>query len=78
MHPLSPNLSELSMEELTTKYNELVKRLTQAHRMGNGNLVHQVSMLLEDYKIEISQRQQKILEDANKKANFKNIIDITK
>ena len=76
MHPLMPNLSELSLEELTTKYNELVKRLTQAHRIGNGNLVRQVSMLLEGYRSELSQRQQKILDEANKKANFKNIIDI--
>jgi predicted transcriptional regulator of viral defense system len=76
MHPLSPDLSKLPTEEITNKYNELVKRMLQAQRMGNGSLINQVGMLLEDYRVELSKRQQKILDDANKNANFKNIIDI--
>jgi len=76
MHPLTPDLSNLSTEELNTKYNELVKKMLQAQRMGSGSLVNQVGMLLEDYRVELSKRQQKILDDANKNANFKNIIDI--
>jgi predicted Zn-dependent protease len=76
MHPLAPDLSVLSIEELTTKYNDLVKRMLQAQRMGNGGLINQVGMLLEDYRVELAKRQQKILSDANKNANFKNIIDI--
>lgn len=77
MHPLTPNLSELTMEELNGKYNELVKKMTQAQRLGSGGLMNQLGMLLEDYKSEISRRQQQILADANKNANFKNIIDIS-
>ena len=77
MHPLTPNLSDLSLEELTAKHSELIKRLNQAHRMGNGNLMAQVAMVLEDYKNELSRRQQQLLDEANKKANFKNIIDIS-
>jgi hypothetical protein len=50
--------------------------MLQAQRMGNGSLINQVGMLLEDYRVELSKRQQKILDDANKNANFKNIIDI--
>lgn len=76
MHPLTPDLSGIPTEELNTKYNELVKRMLQAQRMGNGSLINQVGMLLEDYRVELSKRQQKILDDANKNANFKNIIDI--
>ena len=76
MHPLTPDLSNLPTEELNNKYNELVKRMLQAQRMGNGSLVNQVGMLLEDYRVELNKRQQKILDDANKNANFKNIIDI--
>jgi len=76
MHPLVSNLSELSTEELTTKYSELTKRLNQAHRMGNGSLLNQLQMLMEDYRAELSRRQQKMLDDANKNASFKNIIDI--
>ena len=76
MHPLAPDLSNMPTEELNTKYNELVKRMLQAQRMGNGSLINQVGMLLEDYRVELSKRQQKLLDDANKNANFKNIIDI--
>jgi hypothetical protein len=76
MHPLTPDLSNLPTEELSTKYNELVKRMLQAQRMGNGSLINQVGMILDDYRVELSKRQQKILDDANKNANFKNIIDI--
>ena len=76
MHPLTPDLSNLPTEELSTKYNELVKRMLQAQRMGNGSLINQVGMILDDYRVELSKRQQKLLDDANKNANFKNIIDI--
>jgi hypothetical protein len=74
---LIQDLSNLPTEELNTKYNELVKRMLQAQQMGNGSLINQVGMLLEDYRVELSKRQQKILDDANKNANFKNIIDIS-
>jgi hypothetical protein len=77
MHPLAPNLSELTIEELTGKYNELVKKTLQAQRLGSGALVNQLGMLMEDYRLEISRRQQQILADANKNASFKNIIDIS-
>jgi predicted transcriptional regulator of viral defense system len=76
MHPLTPDLSNLPTEELSTKYNELVKRMLQAQRMGNGSLINQVGMILDDYRVELSKRQQKLLDDANKNASFKNIIDI--
>ena len=76
MHPLAPDLSSLSNDEVYTKYNELAKRAQQAYRSGNSNLISQIYMLMEDYKLEISNRQQKILDDANKNPTFKNIIDI--
>jgi hypothetical protein len=76
MHPLSPDLTPLTMDELNEKYNSLVKRMMQVQRMGNASLMNQISMLIEDYKQEISKRQQKMFDDANKNANFKNIIDI--
>lgn len=77
MHPLTPDLSGLSIDELQNKYNELTKRVLMAQRMGNYELLNQVTMLLEDYRAELSKRQQQILDGANKKANFKNIIDIS-
>lgn len=77
MHPLTPDLSKLTTEELTNKYNELVKRQIQVQRTGNWSVMNQLSMLLEDYRAELSRRQQKLLDDANKNSNFKNIIDIS-
>jgi hypothetical protein len=76
MHPLLPDLSNLKIEELTEKYNSLVKRRLQVQRMGDYNLISQLSMIMDDYQQEIIKRQQKLFDDANKNANFKNIIDI--
>ena len=49
MHPLTPDLSSLSDAELTKKHNELTTKLTQAYRFGNGQLLYQLQMVLEDY-----------------------------
>ena len=77
MHPLAPKLSELSMEELVKKYNELNSKLNQAYRQGPFGIIPQMQMLLEDYQLELQNRQQKQLEEMEKNSkNFKNIIDI--
>ena len=76
-HPLAPRLSELSMEELTKKYNELMSKMNQAYRMGPHSIIPQMQMLLEDYQLELQNRHQKQLEEMEKNnKNFKNIIDI--
>lgn len=77
MHPLAPKLSELSMEELTKKYNELNSKLNQAYRTGPFGIIPQMQMLLEDYQLELQERHRKQLEEMEKNSkNFKNIIDI--
>lgn len=77
MHPLTPDLSGLPMDELQKKYNELLKRLSISSRVGSGSAIGQLYMLIDDYKSEIDRRNQKILNDAGQKnSNFKNIIDI--
>jgi len=76
-HPLAPQLSGLSMEELTKKYNELTAKLNQAYRMGPHSVIPQMQMLLEDYQQEMQTRQRAQLEEMEKNSkNFKNIIDI--
>lgn len=65
------------MEELQSKYNELTKKISQCQRMGNSELMNQLFMIIEDYRAEISVRNQKIYDDINKNPNFKNIIDIS-
>lgn len=77
MHPLTPDLSKLTTEDLNNKYGDLLKRMTFAYRIGNPDMVAQLQMLMGDYQNEIQVRNQKALEDMEKHSkNFKNIIDI--
>ena len=78
MHPLTPDLSTLSDEELAKKVQDLSKRLNQAWSFGNGELLQQVQMMLEDYQQEMNQRQRRMMEELSKKVgrDFDDIIDI--
>jgi hypothetical protein len=77
MHPLAPNLTEMSDVELQKKHSELVTRLTHAYRYGQTQMVQQLQMIMEDYQSEITRRQQKVLNDMlNKNDKFSGIIDI--
>lgn len=67
MHPLGPNLTEMSDTDLHKKQGELIMRLNQAYRIGPFSVVGQLQMLLDDYNAEIQRRNQKILADLNKK-----------
>lgn len=76
-HPLTPDLSKFTLEELNQKYGDLMKRVTMAYRMGSSDAVYQLQLLLEDYQAEISRRNEKALQEMEKNSkNFKNIIDI--
>jgi hypothetical protein len=66
MHPLTTDLSKLTDEELYTKRSELQNRLGFAYRMGHGDLVHQLNLLIGDYMLEIESRNKKMLDDAQK------------
>ena len=75
MHPLTPDLSKLSLEELNKKYGDLLGRITQAYRWGNPDMVNQLQMIMEDYRMELDNRNRKQLEEMEKNSkNFKNII----
>jgi hypothetical protein len=78
MHPLAPDLTNLTDDELQKKYNELNNRINAAYRMGNMDLVMQVQLLLDDYQTEMGARQRKMMEDLQKRAgkDFDDIIDI--
>ena len=66
MHPLAPDLSKLSDEELHTKRSELQNRMSGAYRMGSADMVGQLQLLLQDYAMEVERRNQKMLNDAQK------------
>lgn len=77
MHPLTPNLTQLTDDELQKKYAELQKKMMQAYTFGNTDLAIQLQMLLEDYTMEVQQRQAKMMEELMAKSDkFKGIIDI--
>jgi len=77
MHPLTPNLKDLTDDELLEKYNTLMKRFMQAQRAGSYAVLGQMNMILDDYRFQLQRRQQIALQDAqNRNPNFKNIIDI--
>lgn len=76
-HPLTPDLTKMTMDEFTKKFNDLQNRLSTAYRWGNGQMVQQLQLLLQDYQEELNRRNQKQLEDMMKNSkNFKDIIDI--
>jgi hypothetical protein len=76
MHPLAPDLSKLTDEELHSKHAELVNRMTFAYRMGHGEMVGQMQLLMADYANEVAVRNQRLLDNSGK--NFSDKINITK
>jgi hypothetical protein len=76
-HPLTPNLSNLSQDELLKKISELNQRLSTAYRMGRSDMVNQIYLLLEDYNYEYQERNRKQAEEvAKKNPGFDKLIDI--
>ena len=77
MHPLVPDLGNLSTEELHKKYNELTQKLNQAYRFGPSSAIPQMQMILENYRFEMDVRNRKLIEEMEAKNDkFKGIIDI--
>ena len=81
-HPLAPNLSGLSNEDLFQKYTDLQKRYNQAYRFGPASVMPQIQMMMEHYQIEISERNRKQMEEMAQRAEqggkgYKGHIDIS-
>ena len=78
MHPLTPDLSTLTDEELHTKRSELGNRMVFAYRMGHAEIIGQIQLIMGDYEMEVQRRNQKMLDDLEKNSKtFKNKIDIS-
>lgn len=76
-HPLAPNISELKDDELYAKITELGNKMNSAYRLGSGDALRQMQMLLSHYQEELSNRNRKKLEELEKNnKNFNKIIDI--
>lgn len=78
MHPLSPDLTQLSDQELNNKLTELNKKINMSTRMNNYAITQQLINIRDDYQFELSVRNRKQLEEYSKKIGkgFDDIIDI--
>jgi hypothetical protein len=76
-HPLIGNISDLTLEELSSKVSELQKKLSIVQRSGNGHLANQVRMALESYyNVYQSRLQESYQKDQANGVNFDNKINI--
>ena len=66
MHPLAPDLREVSLADLEEKRTQLTKNVSQCYATGRHALIYQLNMLLGDYELEIQKRQADMLEQAQK------------
>ena len=79
MHPLAPDLSKLTDDELQKNRGELQNRMMMSYRMGNPDLITQLQLLLQDYDMEIQTRNQRLMDQMSKaNKNFGNIINISR
>jgi hypothetical protein len=79
MHPLAPDLTKLTDDELHSKRGELQNRLMFVYRTNNSDLISQLQMLIYDYDTEIQTRNQKLMDQMSKASkNFGNIINISR
>lgn len=77
MHPLAPDLSGLTDDELHKKRAELTNRMMFAYRMGHSDMIGQIQLLINDYDMEIQKRNQKTMDELQKNnKNFRDKIDI--
>ena len=55
-HPFVTGLAEKSLEELQSTMSNLTNKLHFAYRMQNGPMIHQLTMVLENYKNEYNKK----------------------
>jgi hypothetical protein len=75
MHPLITNLAELKTSEIEAKINDLTKKYFSTH---SYELQHQITLIMDTYKQELSIRRQqeweRMMENRNK--NLDNLINV--
>jgi hypothetical protein len=70
-HPFINNISDKSLEELQNTISDLTKKLTFAHRTGNGPLIHQINMALDSYRSAYSKKMDELISKQNIKSQIK-------
>lgn len=59
-HPFIHSLDDLTLEQLGSKISELHKKLSIAHRAGNGYLCDQIRMALNSYQAKHQAKMQEL------------------
>ena len=70
-HPFIGDLSDKSMEDLSTTIADLTKKLTFAYRMQNGPMIHQIGMVMESYKAEDNKKMNEMFKKQNLQSSVK-------
>jgi hypothetical protein len=73
-HPLIGDLSDLTIDELSTRISDLNQKLTMAMRTGNGHLCDQIRMAIESHNTKYQQKLQESYKKSD--ANFDDKIKI--
>jgi hypothetical protein len=73
-HPFINDLSDMTMEQLSDKLQDLTKKLNFAMRMQNGPMIHQLSMVVESYKMEYNKK----MDEMFKKQNIQTTVKVQK
>ncbi len=68
-HPLEGDLSQLKDSEVEAKLVELTRKYYQAARLGNPDLLTQISTFVTIYRDELRKRQAKLMSSTNNVTN---------
>ena len=74
MHPLVSELSGLKDQEIHSKINDLTKKYFMTR---NPDLQRQIATVLDDLRIELSERNRKLIEQQMKDKNLDNLIKLS-
>lgn len=66
----------MSEQDITAKLSDLYKKMAIANRTGNGALLSQLRMVIDDYQSEFNRRKQAEIQKLSKDNNFDDFIDI--
>jgi hypothetical protein len=70
-HPFIGDLSDKSMEDLSSTISDLTKKLSFAYRMQNGPMIHQIGMVIESYKSEYNKKMDEMFKKQNLQSSVK-------
>ena len=74
MHPLVNDLSGLKDQEVHSKINDLTKKYFMTH---NPDLQRQIANVLDELRIELGERNRRLIDQQMKDKNLDNLIKLS-